>query len=106
MEKKSTTRPLAAALGTTFAVTLAAAPIAHAEGNPFAAIEYQAGYRVAAEEAEAKCGASMGMGDDAAKTDAVKSADAQKDAAADKSGEGKCGGASGDDKAHEGKCGN
>ena len=111
MEKKSTTRPFAAALGTTFAVTLAATPIAHAEGNPFAAVEYQGGYLVAADEAEANCGVSMGMGDAAAKGDAKAdaaktAAGAQTDAAADKSGEGSCGGASGSDKSQEGKCGN
>lgn len=110
MEKKSTPRPLAIALGTTFAVTLATTAIAETQGNPFAAVEYQGGYRVAADEAEAKCGASMGMGTDAtkgeAKIDASKAGDAQQDVAAAKSGEGKCGGASGDAKAHEGKCGN
>jgi uncharacterized low-complexity protein len=110
MEKKPTSRPLAAALGTTFAVTLAATPLAHAEGNPFAAVEYQGGYMLAADEAEAKCGASMGMGEPAAKgeakADAGKAAGAAKDAAADKSGEGKCGGMGDQSKAHEGKCGN
>ena len=106
MEKKTPTRPLAAAIGTTFAVTLAATPIAQATGNPFAAVEYQGGYMVAADEAEAKCGASMGEGKcGGAATDAKAQTDGKAKETDAKSGEGKCGGMGGDAKAHEGKCG-
>lgn len=104
MAKKSPTRPLLAALGTSFAVSLAATPIAYAEGNPFAAVEYQGGYMVAADEA--KCGASMGEGKcGGAASDAKTDAPAKTKEADAKAGEGKCGGASGDAKAHEGKRG-
>ncbi|CAN0501724.1 unnamed protein product [Phaeothamnion confervicola] len=104
MEKKSPTRPLLAALGTSFAVSLVATPMAYAEGNPFAAVEYQGGYMVAADEA--KCGASMGEGKcGGAASDAKAESPAPAKEADAKAGEGKCGGASGDAKAHEGKCG-
>ncbi len=105
MEKKSPTRPLLAALGTSFAVSLAATPIAYAEGNPFAAVEYQGGYMVAADEA--KCGASMNEGKcGGAAADAKTETPAKPKETEAKAGEGKCGGAGGDAKAHEGKCGN
>lgn len=104
MEKKSPTRPLLAALGTSFAVSLVASPLVYAAGNPFAAVGYQGGYMVAADEA--KCGASMGEGKcGGAATDAKTEAGAETKDAAAKTGEGKCGGASGDAKADEGKCG-
>ena len=44
--------PVAAALGATFAVSLAASPIVDAAGNPFSMTDYKTGYMVA----EGKCG--------------------------------------------------
>ncbi|OOZ40572.1 hypothetical protein BOW53_07270 [Solemya pervernicosa gill symbiont] len=66
-----------AALGTAFAVSLAAAPMANAAENPFQMTELSSGYMVADNHAgkEGKCG------------------------------EAKCGGAKADDKAKEGSCG-
>lgn len=102
MEKQSKLSPLAVALGTTFAVTLTATPLAHAQDNPFAAVEFQRGYMVAAEQTEEAKDA--GANAEATKTDAKDTT--AKDDAADKGGEGKCGGAmSGESKGAEGKCG-
>ncbi len=58
MMKKTTLKPLTAALGTTFAVTLAASPLAGAADNPFAASAFEAGYMVADSHGggEGKCG--------------------------------------------------
>ncbi len=73
---KNTLKPIAAALGTAFAITLAAAPVANAQDNPFSANELSSGYMLA-EHHEGKCGEG-------------------------KSKEGKCG----ESKGKEGKCGN
>ena len=86
MDKKSQLKPFAAALGTTFAVTLAAAPLAQAAENPFAAVEYASGYMLADAHGEGKCGGE-------------KSGEGK--CGGEKAGEGKCGG----EKAAEGKCG-
>ena len=85
MVKNSELKTVAALLGTTFAVTLAIAPIANAAENPFGITQFQSGYMVAGEEG--KCGGEKAAG--------------KKDA------EGKCGGekATGE-KGAEGKCGN
>jgi uncharacterized low-complexity protein len=95
MSNKSKLKPIAAALGTTFLVSMAASPIASAVDNPFSAsVLGQSGYMVAEAEKEAegkcgegKCGESKG----------------------DKDAEGKCGegmcGESKSDKDAEGKCG-
>ena len=63
MSKNITLRPIAVALGTTFAVSLALSPIANAEQNPFSLTELSGGYMVAdshegegKKEAEGKCG--------------------------------------------------
>ena len=57
MSKKSTLKPVAAALGTTFAVSLAVSPMANAAENPFSMSELSSGYMVAdAHSAEGKCG--------------------------------------------------
>jgi len=83
MSKQNTLRPIAAALGTTFAVSLALSPIASAEQNPFSVTELSGGFMVA-DNAEGHCGAG-------------------KDTSAEgKCGEGKCGEKRA---AHEGKCG-
>ena len=95
MVKNSELKTVAALLGTTFAVTLAIAPIANAAENPFGITQFQSGYMVAGEEG--KCGGDKG---------AEGKCGGEK-AAGDKDAEGKCGGekATGE-KAAEGKCGN
>ena len=76
MSKKSTLKPVAAALGTTFAVSLAVSPLANAAENPFSMNELSSGYMVADAHAEGKCGEG-------------KCGDKKKEG---KCGEGKCGG--------------
>ena len=80
MAKKPSLKPVSAALGTTFAVTLAASPLVNAEQNPFSLTNLESGYMVAGDH-EGKCGEGKCGGD--------------------KEAEGKCGG----DKEAEGKCG-
>jgi len=85
-----TKTPLALAIGTAFAASLAASSIANAapnSSNPFAMSELNSGYMQVADShmKEGKCGG------------------AKKDTKEGKCGEGKCGGAKKDTK--EGKCG-
>ena len=80
MAKNMKLKPVAVALGTTFAVTLAASHLASASENPFSVTTFESGYMVAG-DAEGKCGEGKCGGD--------------------KEAEGKCGG----DKEAEGKCG-
>jgi len=86
MVKKYQLKPVAAALGTTFAVALAASPIANAAQNPFSVTAFDSGYMVAG-DAEGKCGGDKG---------------AEGKCGGDKGAEGKCGG---DKSEAEGKCG-
>jgi len=79
---KKTLKPIVAALGTTFVVSLATSPIVQAAGNPFALNDLSSGYMVAEEGA---CGEKEGEGK-----------------CGEKEGEGHCGEEKGD---HEGKCG-
>lgn len=65
MSKKVSLKPVAAALGTTFAVSLAISPLANAAENPFNMTELSNGGYMIAEgncgekkEAEGKCGES------------------------------------------------
>jgi uncharacterized low-complexity protein len=98
MTKKSELKTVTAALGTTFAVSLAAIPMANAADNPFGVTQFQSGYMVSAEEgkcggdkdAEGKCGG-----------DKDKDAEGKCGGDKDKDAEGKCGG----EKDAEGKCG-
>lgn len=85
MSKKTVT-PLAAAIGTAFALSIAAAPVS-AEVNPFGMTDLSAGYQ---QVAEGKCGAQQ---------------KAEKKGTEGKCGEGKCGGAKEMEKNMEGKCG-
>jgi uncharacterized low-complexity protein len=85
MAKNMKLKPVAAALGTTFAVTLAASSMVNAAENPFSATSFETGYMVAG-DAEGKCGGDKG---------------AEGKCGGDKGAEGKCGG----DKGAEGKCG-
>ena len=97
MSKKSTLKPLAAAMGAAFVTSLATAPVANAAENPFTMTELSSGYMVADAHMEGKCGEGKCGGDKAKKEG--------------KCGEGKCGGDKAkkkgcDDKAKkEGKCG-
>ena len=91
MDKKIQLKPVAAAIGATFAVSLAASPLANAAENPFSAVELTTGYMVADSHAEGKCGEGK-CGESKGKEG--------------KCGEGKCGESKGDDaKGAEGKCG-
>ncbi len=95
MLKKKTLKPIAAALGTTLVIALAASPIANAANNPFSLTEISSGYMVA-DQAEGKCGEGK-CGEGKAKN--KKESEGKSRVAKDgdkKSGEGKCG---------EGKCG-
>ena len=56
MSKEKSLKPIAAALGTTFAVSLLAGPVAGATENPFALTELPGGYKIAADDAEGACG--------------------------------------------------
>ncbi len=58
MSNKITLKPIAAALGTTFVVSLACSPIANANQNPFALNELSSGLMVAGEAG--KCGTICG----------------------------------------------
>ena len=95
MSKKTSLKPIAAALGTTFAVSLAASPLVKAADNPFSMTQLNGGgYMVT--DAEGKCGeGKCGEG---------KCGEESSDE--DKGSEGKCGEESSDeDKDTEGKCG-
>ena len=100
MLMKRTLKPLAAALGTTFVVALAASPIANAADNPFSITEISSGY-IVADKAEGKCGEGKCGGAKAKDTKETEG----------KCGEGKCGGGKsheakdGGKKTGEGKCG-
>ncbi len=86
MLKKRTPKSVAAALGTTFAIALAASPITNATDNPFSLTEISSGYMVA-DQAEGKCGEGKCGGEKSheEKHDDKKSSEG-------KCGEGKCGG--------------
>ncbi len=58
MSKKTSLKPIMAALGTTFVVSLAASPIVNAAENPFSLNELSGGFMVAGEEG--KCGTICG----------------------------------------------
>ncbi len=90
MLKKNSLKPVSAILGTAFALSLAASPIAGAAENPFGMTELSSGYMVA--DAEGKCGEGMD-----------KSHEGKCGEGMDKKAEGKCG--EGMDKKAEGKCG-
>ena len=89
MSKKTTMKPLAAAIGTAFVLGVAATPASAAE-NPFGMSDLGSGYQVAAEGkcGEGKCGNKK-----------------EKKEMEGKCGEGKCGGAKEMEKNMEGKCG-
>ena len=85
MSEKSFKKPLAIAMGATFAAALSASPVANADTNPFGMQDLSGGYM---QLAEGKCGEGK-CGEGKSKKEG-------------KSGEGKCG--EGKSK-KEGKCG-
>jgi len=97
MSKKST--PIAAALGTAFALSIATSPVAADSANPFGMSDLVSGYSVAMGDkpAEGKCGEGK-CGADKKAAGEAKCGAKKKEA---KCGEGKCGG----DKKKEAKCG-
>ncbi|MDH3948596.1 MAG: hypothetical protein OEU74_06510 [Gammaproteobacteria bacterium] len=105
-----TKTPLALAIGTAFAASLAASNIANAapnSSNPFAMSELNSGYMQVADMKEGKCGEGKCGG---AKKESMegKCGGAKKESMEGKCGEGKCGGAkkeSMEGKCGEGKCG-
>ena len=90
MSDKSFKKPLAIAMGATFAAALSASPVANADANPFGMQNLSGGYMQLAEGkcGEGKCGGKSGK---------------EGKCGEGKCGEGKCGGKSGKEK--EGKCG-
>ncbi|MEE2983987.1 MAG: hypothetical protein VX929_11900 [Pseudomonadota bacterium] len=108
MRKKYHLKPIAAALGATFAVTLAASPLANANDNPFSATAFTSGYMVA-DSHEGKCGEGKCGEGKAAKEKEGKCGEGKcGEGKAAQEKEGKCGeGKCGEDKAmeKEGKCG-
>jgi uncharacterized low-complexity protein len=112
MSEKMTLKPITVALGTTFAISLAASPVVNAAENPFSATAYESGYMVA----EGKCGeGKCGEGKDAegkcgegkeAEGKCGEGKDAEGKCGEGKEAEGKCGeGKCGEGKEAEGKCG-
>jgi len=95
-------KPLAAAVGAAFMVSVALSPIASATSNPFQLSELKSGYEIASKDAEGKCGeGKCGEG---------KCGEAKPKAETEgKCGEGKCGEAKpkaeSEGKCGEGKCG-
>jgi len=90
-------KPLAAAVGAAFMVSVALSPVASAASNPFQLSELTSGYEVASKDAEGKCGeGKCGEAKPKAETEG-------------KCGEGKCGEAKpkaeSEGKCGEGKCG-
>lgn len=87
MSEKSKFKPVSIALGTTFALSLAASPLVSAADNPFTVTPQSSGYMVAEGGCgEGKCGGEGGE--------------------EGKCGEGKCGEGGGEEgKCGEGRCG-
>jgi Uncharacterized low-complexity protein len=96
MSSKTSLKPIAVALGATFAVSLAASPIVNAAENPFQLHELAGGYMVADhdKESEGKCGEGK----------CGENKEVKKEAEG-KCGEGKCGENKEMKKEAEGKCG-
>jgi len=56
MAKLTKLNPLAATVGAAVVASALSAPVAQAAENPFAAADLSAGYQLAADHAEGKCG--------------------------------------------------
>ena len=92
MSNKTTVTPIAAAIGTAFAISLSTSPLVNATENPFGMNAFDSGYQVA----EGACGESK----DAQMSEEKKEAEG-KCGEEKKEAEGKCG----ENKEGEGKCG-
>lgn len=90
---KQPIKPMAATVGVAFAASMALAPAALANQNPFQADQLSSGYNLASKDAEGKCGGDKAEGE--GKCGEGKQGEG-------KCGEGKCGGDKAD---NEGKCG-
>jgi len=102
MNRKVNLKPIAAALGTTFAVSLVASPIAIAGGNPFNINDLSGGYMVADHDKAAEGGDKKAEGEGNCGEGKSGEEHGKDESAEGKCGEGKCGEKR---KAHEGKCG-
>lgn len=104
MANKNTPKALAAALGATFVASMAAAPVASADTNPFAMQPLSSGYQVADNHMEGNCGGKKngksgncgGMKDKEAHCGGKKDGEAHCGGKKEGKKEGQCG---------EGKCG-
>ncbi|MGH6635475.1 MAG: hypothetical protein ACRED0_04870 [Gammaproteobacteria bacterium] len=94
MQKKTALRPISAAIGATFVVSMATAPIANAADNPFGFNELSGGYLLAEQAAggEGKCAEG--------KCAEGKCSGGAKEGPGEKAAEGKCA----EGKCAEGKC--
>lgn len=101
MIKSTHLKPLAIALGTTLAASLATLPAANADENPFSITKLSSGYMVAGKDGEGKCGEGK-CGEGKAKTETE---DEGKKEMEGKCGEGKCGEGKAKKEKTEGKCG-
>ncbi len=63
MAKLTKLNPLAATVGAAVVASALSAPVAQAAENPFAAADLSAGYQLAADHAEGKCGEGKCGGD-------------------------------------------
>ena len=103
MSEKSFKKPLAIAMGATFAAALSASPVANADTSPFGMQNLSGGYMQLAEGkcGEGKCG---GKSEKEGKCGEGKCGEGK--CGGEKGEEGKCGGDKGDEgKCGEGKCG-
>ena len=63
MAKLTKLNPLAATVGAAVVASALSAPVAQAAENPFAAADLSAGYQLASDHAEGKCGEGKCGGD-------------------------------------------
>jgi uncharacterized low-complexity protein len=100
MSEKSFKKPLAIAMGATFAAALSASPVvANADTNPFGMQNLSNGYM---QLAEGKCGEGKCGGMKDKEKEGKCGGKSEKEG---KCGEGKCGGMKEKEKEKEGKCG-
>ena len=93
MSKKVSLKPVAAAIGTTFIVSLAASPVVNADDNPFSMTALSNGGYMIAKDAEGKCGEGK-CGENMKKKKEEEGKCGEKDEGTDGTkteGEGKCG---------------
>ncbi|MGB5278845.1 MAG: hypothetical protein WBO73_00435 [Gammaproteobacteria bacterium] len=102
MSDKSFKKPLAIAMGATFAAALSASPVANADSNPFGMQNLSSGYM---QLAEGKCGEGKCGGKSEKEGKCGEGKCGGKSEKEGKCGEGKCGGMKEKEKEKEGKCG-